>query len=273
MGLGRLVPQSLQPLARRLYRWWVHPAPRQRLSSAQLADLPGLKCIVSYNEYGAYCIPLSSLHRVAARRVLGNDVYEPLTLAFMRAHCGSGDIVHAGTYFGDFLPALSSGVAAGAMVWAFEPNQENYRCARVTCELNDASNVTLTHAGLGEQASTLHVQTVDGEGHALGGASHLVAEGTTVGLQEIAVVTIDDVVGEARAVSIIQLDVEGHEEAALRGALRTIRRCHPIIIVEVLPESSLLESDWFQEQILGLGYRKTGDLHANMVFEAGASRS
>ncbi len=124
MGLGRLVPQALQPLARRLYRWCVHPAPRQRLSSALLAPLPGLKCIVSYNEYGAYCIPLSSLHRVAARRVLGNDVYEPLTLAFMRAHCGSGDIVHAGT---------------------------------------------------------LHVQTVDGEGYALGGASHLVSRSAAGG--------------------------------------------------------------------------------------------
>ncbi len=79
---------------------------------------------------------------------------------------------------------------------------------------------------------------------------------------------IDEAVPADRQVSILQLDVEGHEQPALAGALATIRRCRPIIILEVLPESNLIDGSWFRDQVLALGYRKTGDLHANMVFEA-----
>jgi hypothetical protein len=46
----------------------------------------------------------------------------------MLGNCGKKDIVPAGAYFGDFLPALSNcGDDVG--VWAFEPNVENYTCA------------------------------------------------------------------------------------------------------------------------------------------------
>lgn len=268
-SLKALVPAALRPLARRAAARLRRLRPRQRLTAAQLERYPGLKCIVSYNEYGAYCIPLSSLHRVAASRVLGNDVYEPETLRFMRARCGTGDVVHAGTYFGDFLPALSSGCAPGAKVWAFEPNPENYRCARVTLELNGVSNVTLTNAGLGAEAELLGVLTADAQGLPLGGASRIVRDDDAArkNAETIRVVPIDEVVPAGRKVTIVQLDVEGHEQPALAGALATIRRCRPIIILEVLPESDLIDSVWFRKHVLALGYRKTGELHANSVFE------
>lgn len=86
--------------------------------------------IISHNEYGKYCVPKSSSIRPAARKILSGEVYEPETIEFMRVNCGDGDVVHAGAYFGDFLPALSAGMSAGGKVWAFEPNFENYYCAR-----------------------------------------------------------------------------------------------------------------------------------------------
>jgi hypothetical protein len=67
-------------------------------------------------------------------------------------------------------------------------------------------------------------------------------------------------------VSILQLDVEGHEKEALAGALKTIRRCLPIIILETLPESILLRSAWFAENVLGLGYRPFGTVHGNVIY-------
>lgn len=44
--------------------------------------------------------------------------------------------------------------------------------------------------------------------------------------------TIDAIVGEAE-VAFIKIDVEGHETAAVRGALGTIERCHPILLIEI----------------------------------------
>ena len=80
-------------------------------------------------------------------------------IAFMREYCGGGDIIHAGTYFGDFLPGISDALREGAMVWAFEPNSENYRCARITIELNGLHDrVKLTHAALGSSEGTVTIR-------------------------------------------------------------------------------------------------------------------
>ncbi|GAB4508164.1 MAG: hypothetical protein Tsb0026_06300 [Sulfuricaulis sp.] len=213
-------------------------------------------------------MPESSRHRPAAQKILANDVFEPNTIEFILSNCGDGDVVHAGTYFGDFLPALAKGVAPGAKIWAFEPNRENYLCAKVTLEINDIENVILCHAGLGARQENLLVKTSDKNGRSLGGTSRIIAmeSNEVAGTEVVQMVTIDDRGVPERKVSIIQLDVEGHEKEALTGALKTIKRWLPIIIVEVLPNSTLLSSEWFAENILSLGYRKINEIHGNSVF-------
>lgn len=270
---GRVLPSAL-----RLQRRLIDVA----LNSSQASDgtagarawrvragMPNvLQCHVAYNQYGAYCVPDASRHRPAARAVLAGEVYEPDTIAFMRANCKAGDIVHAGTYFGDFLPALATALAPAAKVWAFEPSPESYRCARITLELNAIDNVVLTRAGLGAERASGLVRTLDDDGHALGGASRITSEDASraVGAERVEMLTVDEAVGPDRQVSLLQLDVEGHEQQALAGALETIRRCRPHLIVEVLPNSTLLESAWFANHILALGYRKLTELHGNSVF-------
>lgn len=153
-------------------------------------------------------------------------------------------------------------------MWAFEPNRENYRCARITLELNAIGNVELLNAGLGAREAVLSMRTRDSDGSALGGASYILAGSETgePGCQQVRIVTVDDVVPQDREVSIIQLDVEGHEQEALSGALATIRRCGPAIVLEVWPGSNLTEGEWFAQNILALGYRKSAELHRNSVF-------
>ncbi len=238
------------------------------ITQDQIDALAALKCAVSYNRYGAYCVPLESQHRPAVRKILAGDVHEPDTIEFLRSNCSDGDIVHAGTYFGDFLPALSQGIAPGAKVWAFEPNSESYRCAKATVLLNDIANVELFNAGLGARRETLPLLTIDPNGVTRGGASRLISGNPppTGHTEMVPIVTIDEVIPLDRRVSIIQLDVEGHEQPALAGAMRTISRCYPIIVVEILADSTQLSSNWFTENIVHLGYRHTGFLHGNTVF-------
>jgi FkbM family methyltransferase len=59
-------------------------------------------------------------------------------------------------------------------------------------------------------------------------------------LQRITVTVsrLDDVIPPAQAVAFIKIDVEGGEFHALRGAVRTIRRCRPVIVFEGGPKST-----------------------------------
>jgi FkbM family methyltransferase len=216
-----------------------------------------LDCVVAFNEHGAYCVPRHAQHRPAAQAILSSRVWEAETLALIRKIEGS--VVHAGTFFGDFLPALARSRPRGA-VWAFEPNRENHRCAQVTVLLNGLENVRLLRAGLSSRSGAGFVQTVNRAGTPLGGGSRLTAPVDGLG-EEVALVSIDEAV--EGPVSVIQLDVEGHEQSALAGALETIRQNRPLLLLESLPDQ-----DWFARHLAPLGYRRVGSVNANHVIRA-----
>jgi FkbM family methyltransferase len=225
-----------------------------------------LQCRIVYNEYGGYCVPLSSHHRPATQTILSGEVWEPDTINYIAKNCGSGDIIHAGTYFGDFIPALSQACAPDAKLWAFEPNRENYRCAVITILLNDLGNVQIANAGLGAQKTSTPMRIADTTGKALGGASHFTAESIHRSKEQfmtVDMVTIDESVPTDRHISILQLDVEEYEQQALCGAVKTIERCKPILILETLPPK-----EWLSEHILNRGYQIIGKVHANTILAA-----
>lgn len=266
----KMIPKAWLPLARRLYASPHRGTPDIWRGYQNTENISALRCVVSYNKYGGYCVPESARHRPAAKAILGGEVYEPQTLAYMIANCGNRDIIHAGTFFGDFLPALSAALHPGALLWAFEPNHENYCCANITIALNYSQNIKLANMGLGARGEQLFIQTRDSNGLPLGGASRIVgANDSCENKDAVQIVSIDDTVPSDRKIGILQLDVEGYEREALTGALATIRRCMPILILEVWPESTLLTSKWFSENILRLGYKKYANIHGNSVFLAG----
>jgi FkbM family methyltransferase len=239
--------------------------------SSQNSAKSVLRCCIAYNAHGGYCVPLASQHRPAAQKILAEQVYEPATIDFIAAHCGRGDVVHAGTYFGDFLPAISRACATGAQVWAFEPNEENFRCAVITCQLNGLEHVRLTRAALGEAPDQRRLVVADATGRALGGASRILEPtaasiGTvTLGtVENVDVVALDDILPAGRLVSVIQLDVEGQERSALAGAVHLVRSCLPILIVERLPPQS-----WLDEVLCPLGYHVDRQIHGNSVLLPG----
>lgn len=221
-----------------------------------------LQCSISYNDYGGYCVPLSSIHRPATQKILSGKVWEPKTIEFMTKHCGTGDLIHAGTYFGDFIPALSRACAPNSKVWAFEPNPENYRCALLTISLNNLDNVEITNAGLGSQEGFMSMLIADKTGTSLGGASTIIEADSKVkeSIIRVKILKIDDVIPTDRKISIIQLDVEGFEQPVLTGAIATIKRCKPIIILENLPNE-----DWLSANILQLGYKVMGKVSGNTI--------
>jgi FkbM family methyltransferase len=228
------------------------------------ADAPD--CLVARNEHGVYCVPRASQHRPVAQAILASGVWEAETLDLVRGADREGDIVHAGTFFGDFLPALARSRADGALVWAFEPGDENYRCTEITIAFNGLENVELANVGLDARGGTALLATGDREGLPLGGASRIIdpARARWWDNEQVQVVAVDEVVGADRSVSAIHLDVEGHEQEALAGALHTIARCRPLIVLETLPEASFIE-----QHLAPLGYRVDGTVNVNSILRCG----
>ncbi|MGI9414456.1 MAG: FkbM family methyltransferase [Hyphomicrobiales bacterium] len=229
--------------------------------------LPPVRCLLAANEHGTYCIPLDMAHRPAPQCTLRGEVWEAETLCRIRDHAAltpDRDIVDAGAYFGDFLPALSRCLAPGARVWTVEPNADSFACARWTIELNRLTNVELSSVALGERAHRGRVRVRDG-GAELGGASTIVGDDAAVereDLQEVDVVTLDSLVA-GRPVSVIHFDVEDYTAPALAGAMATIEAHRPLIIVEHdLADSAV------KQALHALGYRRTGEVDKNSVYEA-----
>ena len=225
-----------------------------------------LDCRLATNQYGAYAVPRSSAHRPAAQTILGGGVWEAETVELLRRCDPDSDVVHAGTFFGDFLPALGRSRGAGARVYAFEPNSENYRCAQITVLLNDLNNVVLTHAGLDAKSGAGELAVRSADGLALGGISHLVSSGDAASelTERVSLTSVDEAVPADRRVGLIHLDVEGHEQAALEGALETIRRCRPLLVLESPPGA-----DWFDQHLGALHYRATDKVCGNAVLVPG----
>ena len=227
-----------------------------------------MKTLIGTNQYGKYCVPDFLKRRPVVAKILRGEVWEPDTIAFMMNNCAGGDVVTAGTYFGDFLPGLSKAMDPDTTVWAFEPNSESYQCACETLKLNSLTNVRLRNVGLGDRRFDAKIRRRYGKG--VDGCARILEPGDPslseegVETEKASVVRLDDALPPDRRISMIQLDVEYYEKQALGGALETIRRWKPILILE--DTLGFLESEWFAENILAMGYERRRQLHGNRVF-------
>ena len=172
-----------------------------------------------------YFVPEYASHRPAVRKVLKGRFYEPQTHFLVERFYEKvqGSMVHAGCFFGDMLPSFSSQVKGN--LYAFEPVLENYILAKLCVEVNQLDNVLLQNCALSDKITNLKIDTFEVNGLHAGGGSQIASSGATC-----MAVTVDSLSDDN--ISLIQLDVEGHELSALTGAKETIVRCRPLIAIE-----------------------------------------
>ncbi|KIC50354.1 FkbM family methyltransferase [Tateyamaria sp. ANG-S1] len=203
------------------------------LAPAQPLDQVPFDHQIVANEYGFYCLPETYMPREVPRTLAQGSVYEPDTLKFMgRLLRGGGDVITGGAFVGDFLPALSQSLAPRARAYSFEPNPISCDAALHTLFLNRIETVSLFPCAIGDDAGTVHLQVSKADGRAMAGRSRIVADSAEGKTIEAPVRTIDALVDSARPVTLIQLDLEGHEAKALTGAANVIRASKPYVIVE-----------------------------------------
>jgi FkbM family methyltransferase len=203
---------------------------------------------------GSFFVPKYGEHRPASKAVLNGRFYEPKTHSIIAEllKIRPGNIVHAGTFFGDMLPSFSR--ACSETVYAFEPVLENYVLAKLCVEQNELENVLIQNAGLSSSIKVARVDTGVQQGAHRGGGSKISDSG-----QFTALVTIDSL--GISNLSVIQLDVEGHELEALRGAVETIRANQPLILIED-------NNDNCQEFLHSVEYQYVGKIPGLRIWKA-----
>jgi FkbM family methyltransferase len=155
--------------------------------------------------------------------------YEPEVTRALLEHMAAGAVVDIGANCGYFSLLAAS---RGARVYAFEPLQTNLRLLHASVALNRFAHIRIIAAAASDSLRTLTIGAMHTNG--------MVAEPrndpqAALAADFVAAVRVDDVVPGDEPVSVIKVDVEGHEYLALLGARRTIEACRPVILSEFAP--------------------------------------
>ena len=116
-------------------------------------------------------------------------------------------------------------VGKAGRVVAFEPNPENHASIERQISVNPQLPVSVSHYALSDHCATLRLDTSKGS------SQGFVSDRGTISIEAR---TIDFLVceGQLPPPDLIKIDVEGHEEQVLRGALETVRKHKPIILCD-----------------------------------------
>jgi FkbM family methyltransferase len=158
-----------------------------------------------------------------------------------------GDVVlEVGANIGAHTLPLARAVGAAGRVYAIEPQRRLFQMLCANLALNDLRNVHVRQQGLGAAPEVLRVSTPAASAPANYGGVSLARQGE----ESVEVVTLDHL--RFDRLDLIKIDVEGMEEAVLRGGVETIRRLRPKLYVENdRPDASAALIRFIRE----LGYR------------------
>jgi FkbM family methyltransferase len=106
-----------------------------------------------------------------------------------------------------------------AQVYTFEPNPQSAYCCSFNCP---EENVHVYNAALGCERQFVKVGTPGNEINY--GANHVIGAGA------VPTIVLDD--WNFQVLNLLMLDIEGYELFALTGAIETIKRCRPVIVLE-----------------------------------------
>lgn len=161
------------------------------------------------------------------------------------------DIIDAGAFIGDSAIILSE--LTDRNVHAFEPTRENYENMLKTIELNELVNVVPQRLALGNKKGNVEMT------NSVVSSTNAYVEKSKmhyISTETVDVITLDEYVKENNlTVGLIKVDVEGAEQQLIAGAIETIKKQRPTLLISIYHNSS----DFFEIkpmlERLDLGYR------------------
>jgi FkbM family methyltransferase len=213
--------------------------------AAEIRDYVNAFPLTSYRPYnvrGAGRFFVDNTDDVIKRIIVSGEAWEGHILKALEEHVVPGTVViDVGAHIGTHTVPIARLVGPWGRVYAFEPQRKIFRELHHNLALNGATNaVALRYAvGSGDtRIIEMNPATPGNEGGTGVGAGGDRAELRTL-----------DSFGFER-VSLIKIDVEHFENAVIDGAIDTIRRNRPTILIEIMGgEDFELATRDVQEQI------------------------
>ena len=193
---------------------------------------------------GLYWPATDSETRVSVLMTLG-DLHKYVELCSNRKV-----VVQAGGNVGVWPKELSKHFER---VYTFEPDPINWECFQKNVR---EPNVIAQHAALGSKPGFVSI-----EHDAFNCGASQVCDGS-----DVPVVTIDSL--KLPACDLLQLDIEGYEFEALKGAERTIKKHSPVIVLEQkgLGDRYGTTDEETTEWLGNLGYKRVHAIHRDVVY-------
>lgn len=170
-------------------------------------------------------------------------------------------VIDVGANVGHYTKRFSELVGKDGRVIAFEPVPETFAVLAGNVQLFGVSNVTLINAAVSDEAAFvgMSIPTFD-TGLKNFYMAHLVND-TDKQMDGFQVMTLRlDSLNIPQRVSLVKIDVEGHEAFVLRGMTDLLHRDHPLLIVET-------DSPEVEANLCSIGYlAKRLDGSPNILF-------
>jgi FkbM family methyltransferase len=172
-------------------------------------------------------------------------------------------VVDVGANIGIYTAVAASHIGSDGQVHSFEPLGEAQDNLRRTIQLNSFRNVTVHPCAVSDQPGKAHLS----RNLFNRGDNSIFGKGNEV---EVTVSTLDAELPDAH-VDIIKMDVQGAELHALRGGVQLLKRCQPLVFMELDPEK-LLQAKVTPDQIhhffndLGYAQAKLPQKISNTLF-------
>ncbi len=200
------------------------------------------------NELRIYIYPEEEI----SRSLFLTGYYEPNEFFLLNRILKPGMVfIDVGANIGLYTLFASKKVGRKGVIMAIEPSKREFKKLKANIELNKLINVRFLQVAISNYQGEVEllVATEEKSGHNTLG-SFAYDSVALQGKERVRVERLDDIVHQIglQRVDIVKVDIEGAEYSALQGAVNTLARFYPIILLE-LSDRTLVQQDGNSGQV------------------------